>query len=692
MKSPLLLFAAFILLAGPLSAQSPRILPEGTQPADPRLDPLKDLNGYFPFEVPESLEAWEARKADLRQRVLVANGLWPMWERTPLNPVIHGKIERDGFTVEKVYFESLPGFYVTGLLFRPEGEAKEKRPAVLCPHGHGGRLQDHGAEGVLKQIAIGAERFEESGRMPKVARAATLARLGCVTFLYDMIGYADSTQLSRQLAHGFKTQRPEMEGKDSWGLFSTQAELRLQSIFGLQAWNSIRGLDFLESLPDVDPKRIGVTGGSGGGTQTIILGAIDPRPVVAFPNGMVSTSMQGGCTCENTVLLRIGTGNVELAGLFAPKPQGMTAANDWTREMMTKGLPELQKLYGLYGNQGDVLCEDLTHFKHNYNYVSRGIMYGLFNKHLGLGHKTPILEEDFKLLSAEEHAIWNDEHPEPEGGDDFEKELTRYLADESDQAIGDLAPGSEKYREVVGGAWKAMIGYNDSPVKGTEPPLMIRVHPKDSKRNESVIWIDGQGKDGLFDDKGNLNPLAQALSDAGITVVSADLFMQGEYLTDGKPVTETQTVKNPREFAGYTFGYNHPLFAHRVHDILNLIAVEKKRGAKKVHLIGSNGAAPWIAAAGAVGDGFEGKIALAGNVFRFADLTSYRDPNFLPGAVKYGDLPALVAQLNTHPLWFADGTVEVPTPVGFAFKTTGMDLKTSSAKIVTNATIEWLLK
>lgn len=668
-RTILLLFTTLFCLTGSLAAKSPRVLLEGAQPADPRLEPLKDLNGYFPFKVPDSLEVWEKRKDSLQERVLVANGLWPLWERTPLNPVIYGKIERPGFSVEKVYFESVPGFCVTGLLFRPAGEAKEKRPAVLCPHGHGGRLQDHGPDGVLKQIEMGAEKFNESGRTPKVARAAGLARLGCVTFLYDMIGYADSRQLSRQLVHGFKTQRPEMEGEDSWGFFSTQAELRLQSVFGLQAWNSIRGLDFLESLPDVDPKRIGVTGGSGGGTQTIILGAIDPRPIVAFPNGMVSTSMQGGCTCENTVLLRVGTGNVELAALFAPKPQGMTAANDWTKEMMTKGFPQLQRLYDFYGKKDFVICQEQTHFPHNYNSVTRGVMYKLFNQHLGLGHKEPIVEEDFTVLTAEEHAIWNAEHPEPEGGDAFERKLTRYLADESDQQIGALTPGSDEHRKVVGGAWKTMIGYDDDAAK-FEVPLSLRILPKDSKRNESVIWIHGQGKDGLFDDNGDLVALAQKSLDSGLAFVTADLFMQGEYLSGGKPVTETRTVKNPREFAGYTFGYNHTLFAQRVHDILNLVAAEKAKGAKKIHLIGTHGAGPWAAAAAAVADDFDGKLFVDTDGFRFADLKSYRDPQFLPGAVKYGDLPGLLALI----------------------KHSNADLKTSADAGVTNETVEWLLK
>ena len=85
-----------------------------------------------------------------------------------------------------------------------------------------------------------------------------------------------------------------------------------------------------------------MTGASGGGTQTFMLARSTPRRRSSFPAVMVSTAMQGGCTCENARCLRVGTGNIEFAALFAPKPQGMTAANDWTKEMATKGLPELQ--------------------------------------------------------------------------------------------------------------------------------------------------------------------------------------------------------------------------------------------------------------------------------------------------------------------------------------------------------------
>lgn len=260
--------AALFLQAHTAIAAGPQVSPEGKQPADQRLQPQKHLRGYFPFIPPKTPAEWEKRSAEVRQRILVSTGLWPMPAKTPANVKIHGLVKRDGFTVEKVYFESYPGHFVTGLLFRPTGKPG-KRPGVLSPHGHGGRLQDYGAKKIKELIAVGAERFEASGRYPKLARCATLARMGCVTFIFDMLGYADSGQLSFDLAHRYAKERPGFDTQKSWGLYGAQAELRLQSIMGIQTYNSIRALDFLASLDDVDASKLGVTGGSGGGTSTL---------------------------------------------------------------------------------------------------------------------------------------------------------------------------------------------------------------------------------------------------------------------------------------------------------------------------------------------------------------------------------------------------------------------------------------
>lgn len=718
--------SVFTLGSAPVSADDSRVYEQGKRPSDSRLQDPKDLNGYFPFTVPEGKAAWEQRASELRRRVMIATGIWPLPEKTPLNPVIHGKVTRPGFTVEKVYFEGVPGHFVTGLLFRPDdGKTGVKRPAVLCPHGHGGRLQDYGESAIRRLIADGAERFEKSGRFPKLARCAQLARMGCVVFIFDMLGYADSQQISFQLAHRFAKQRPEFEGKESWGLFSTQAESRLQSIMGIQTWNSIRCLDFLEQLPDVDAERMAVTGGSGGGTQTILLCAIDPRPIAAFPNGMVSTSMQGGCTCENCTLLRIGTGNVELAALFAPKPQAMTAANDWTREMMTKGYPQLQQLYGMLGAKDNVYCRPLLHFPHNYNSVSRATMYSWFNKHLKLGLEDPVLEEDYEPLSPAEYTVWNKEHPQPPSGDDYERSLTKYLAEESDKQIAALTPKDDaslqKFREIVGGAFASIIGRKLPDHKqiqrtkvdkqkangyilfkdilrlqshGEELPI-ISLFPTRTEWNGSVvIWVDGHGKQGLFTDAGEVRNEAIRLLDGGASIVAPDLFQQGDFLLDSQPVKQQRTVKNPREAASFTFAYNDTLFARRVHDILTVVSWVRNddHSPKQLHLLATHGMGPVAAAARVIAGTAIDKAAIDTGGFRFADLTSYRDPQFLPGAVKYGDLPALLALSAPHPLWIAGENGKTPDVVAKAFQATGQaaNVQSTASQNPLEEAIRWL--
>lgn len=430
------LLAPFLV---PLATAEDRVLPEGNRPDDRRLAPLKDLNGYFPFTPSATKEAWNSRATNLRRRLRVSLGLWPMPKKHDLHAVIHGKMDLGDYTIEKVYFESMPGFFVTGSLYRPK-DSSGKLPGVLSPHGHWaeGRFYDRGEAGAKADIASGAEERMSAARSPLQARCVQLARMGCVVFHYDMIGYADNRQVSYQVAHRFAKQRADMNGKDDWGLFSPRAESHAHSVMGLQTFNSIRALDFLESLEDVDPKRLGVTGASGGGTQSFILAALDPRPAVAAPAVMVSTAMQGGCTCENACGLRVAAGNVEFAALFAPKPLLLTAANDWTREMTTKGFPQLKKHYTTMGSPDHVELMSAVQFGHNYNYLSRKAMYHWFNRHLQLELKEPIGERDFKRLSSEQLTVWNADHPAPKGGPAFERKLLRHWAKDTQQQLASV--------------------------------------------------------------------------------------------------------------------------------------------------------------------------------------------------------------------------------------------------------------
>ncbi len=627
-----------------------RVLPAGQKSTDARLVRLHDLyDKDFYFTPPPTRAIWEKRRKELREQVLVANGLWPLPEKTPLNPVIHGKIEKDDYTIEKVFFASYPGHYVSGNLYRPKNKTG-KLPGVLFPHGHweDARFFDAGEPAAKKLVAGGGEKTMAGARHPLQALPAELARMGCVVFHYDMVGHSDSKVI-----------------KHREGFTDADAELHLQSFMGLQTWNSIRALDFLTALPDVDAKRIGVTGASGGGTQTFILCAVDDRPTVAFPAVMVSVEMQGGCVCENCSLQRVNTGNVELAGLFAPKPLGMSGANDWTLHIEEKGLPELKKLYKLYDAEDKVMAKCFPQFDHNYNQMSREVMYNWFNKHLKLGLTEPVVEKPFEPVPAKELSVYDEQHPRPKDFVDVER-LRTYLTEASDQQINALVPKDaknlENYRHVVGTALRVMVNDTLPDAKDVEATevgdkeehdgvtmrryLLAR---KSAKEKEAVpaigikgpefdgtvvVWVHPEGKASLFKD-GKLTPEAKKVLDRKAAILAVDVFGVGELQAE-KPLPVD------KKYAGFTFGYNRSLLANRVHDILTAVAMARgHEKTKVVDLVGFDKAGPWVLLARSLCGDAVRRTAADMNEFRFDKVRSTDDEMMLPGALKYGGLPAL---------------------------------------------------
>jgi len=659
-----LLFSALAFSSISLAADAPRVLPAGTQPDDIRLEPLKDLDGYFPWTPPSNEVAWKVRAEQLRTQLRVALGIFPEPTKTPLNAVIHGKVARDGFTVERVYFESMPGFFVTGSLFRPTTPGPH--PGVLCPHGHwnNGRFFRENEVNLKSQIARGAEELLTNGSAPLQARCAELARMGCVVFHYDMIGYADSQQFSQELVHKFARQRPEANNAQSWGFFSPQAEEHAQSLMGLQAWDSIRALDFLTSLPDVDPARIGCTGASGGGTQTFTLAALDPRVAVAFPAVMVSTAMQGGCTCENASLLRVGTGNIEIAALFAPKPMGMTCADDWTRDMPTKGFPDLAAHWTTLGKPENVKLFPHVQFPHNYNLRSREDMYGWMNQHLGLGLKETH-EHEFQPLSREELTVWDAQHPAPaETGLALEKRLCQWWQEDAAKQIaavgakitrpafdaifqralaGEKAAMNRKtLQKEDRGDWTLLRAMVENDARHEAVPTVF-FHPK-KWNGRTAVWLTAKGKAGLFNGSDPSDDVARLLN-AGWSVVGVDLIMQGEFMNDGGSDTPTRKVKNPREAAAYTFGYNNSLFVQRTHDVLSVLAFVRDHAEHKtehIALLALDETAPIAAAARALSEDFINSTVIDTHGFRFGKVDSLQSPWFQPAIAKYGDLPEIL--------------------------------------------------
>jgi dienelactone hydrolase len=636
-----------------LRADTPltNVFKPGDAKTDLRLGAPKTLNDYFPFAVPASLDEWKARATALRTQLKVALGIFPEPAKTPLDAVIHGKIARGTYTIEKVYFRSTPGHTVCGNLYRPT-KITGKVPGVLFAHGHwnDGRFHDAGEAGAKKMVERGEEPDVPRARLFMQALPVTLAKLGFVVFQFDMVGYADSTAIPHIARSGVP--HPQ-------GFADAEGELRLQSLLGLQTWNCIRSIDFLSSLPDVDASKLGMTGASGGGTQTFLTAALDERIAAAFPAVMVSTGMQGGCVCENCSLLRVNTGNVEIAGLIAPRPLAMSGANDWTKEIETKGLPELKKLYAMYGKEEWVAAKCWPQFPHNYSRPSREMMYGWFLKHL-MGKDGGAKEGDFEPLPPKQLSVFDAAHPRPKDELPADK-LRAAMTVSATETLAKLQSDPANLETVFRPAFRAMlvtdypksIEVRKAPVEskpdGATMHLAVlgRATEKDAvpvagvfgpkfTGEKAVVWAHPGGKASLFSD-GQFVPAARTLIDAGYAILAPDCFGTGEAVPP-KPHVVNKT------YAAFTYGYNRALLANRVHDLLTVVCFGKTMlKAKSLRLVGWGEAGTWAVLAKALAGDAVSKLAADLNQFRFEQVTDTADPHMLPGALKYGGLATALA-------------------------------------------------
>ncbi len=423
-RNRIMLWAFLALLWLPVStAFSAPSAPDGS---------IRDQNTPRDFPEIAAKAQWQERAREIREQILVSSGLWPLPEKTPLRPVIFGKIVRDGYSVEKVYFQTYPSFYLAGNLYRPLGQGKGPFPAILNPHGH----WEHG-------------RLNDTEVCSIPGRCINFARQGMIAFSYDMVGYNDThfpespTNIPFYKIHrDFATNDP---ANLLWSI----------SLMGLQTWNSIRALDFIASLPDADPHRLACTGASGGGTQTFILGAIDDRLAAQAPVVMVSHTMQGGCGCENMPSLRIEFSNMEIAAAAAPRPQILVGASgDWTRTMLTVEGPAIARIYDLFGAP-EKLRYVRFDFPHNYNQTSRQAVYQWFDHWLLDQPDAPVKEIAFQKEPDADLRVFPDGKLPPDAlsQDDLIKSLKQtHQAQLQSLQPKDLASW-QKYKQIIEPAW-----------------------------------------------------------------------------------------------------------------------------------------------------------------------------------------------------------------------------------------------
>lgn len=348
------LLTAAASTASSFAASSPSWLPS-VVPPPPETGPALTQGGYLKPEQGQAvLEAalkqfpdrasWETYGKHVRQRMQEGLNLVPWPRRTPLNAVIHSKRSYDGYTVESVFFESFPGNIVTGTLYRPTAP-QGPMPVVLSTHGHSRRVQTNADYATHARFGAGMQ-----------ARSASLARMGATVFAIDMLGYGDSIQVYGQDAH------------------------RTSPVLTIQTWNSMRALDFLLDLPGVDATRVAVSGESGGGTQSFLLAALDPRVTLSAPVVMVSSYFFGGCHCESGLPIHRSAdhfvNNAMIAALFAPKPLLIVSdGKDWTAHNPQYEYPFLQKIYGYYGATDKVANVHLPEEGHDYGPSKRQAFY-----------------------------------------------------------------------------------------------------------------------------------------------------------------------------------------------------------------------------------------------------------------------------------------------------------------------------
>jgi hypothetical protein len=357
----------------------------------------------------------------------------------------------------------------------------------------------------------------------------------------------------------------------------------------------------------------------------------------------------------------------------------MAAAKEWTIEIETKGLPELKQVWALYDRPDLVAAKVFPQFGHNYNGVSRQVMYEWFDQHLGLKTPPPIGERDFEYLPSSELTVFDASHPQPTDGRNVQA-LRAYLTETADRQFADLlaetsSKGLEPYRKVVGTAARVMLDAAVSGadavevrvaegapqktaagltiVKGTlgrhgerqQVPFVILEPEK--KSGLLVVWIDGEGKQHLVGGKG-IRPEVLALLDAGAVVASADVFRTGEYFAPGEAPAYAAVDAN---YPAFTFCYNRPTIAERVRDVVAATtAFAARPGATRVRLVGTGTAGPWVLLARTALEGRVERTLVDLDGFAFDQLGSAGDPNFLPGALKYGGIGGLGALAAPGPL------------------------------------------
>jgi hypothetical protein len=536
-------------------------------------DAMSDPRPY----VPATLREWQARAQALRPALSRTLGLDPAPADTPLDVRVTGSLQRDGYTIDRVAYQTWPGFYATGWLYRP-ATLDEPAPAILNPHGH----------------------WQDGARNPTVqARLIGLARRGYVALAVD-------------------------------SLHVTDFPIGLCSLT-VMTWNNLRGIDLLQSLPEVDGERIGCTGASGGGQQTMYAAALDDRIkatvnvcLVTHFKKILFSDERTHCECNHVPGLMALTDEPEICGLIAPRPSlYLCVTGDWTADFPTDEYPDMQRMYDLHG-AGDAIDVEQWDCGHDYHAEMRSRMYAWFARHLGIDEPSDLAEREEDLLPADTLNDLDGPVPSSRPWTDF----PMFYREQHAGDAGPLTPDAlqrllgEDRRSLHARRAPHVDAHGDHVVLGaTGVPIPVTAHAhggSECKGLALVLHPDGRQTVGADD--------ARTLQEAGWDVLLADVRLRGELAI---------------RWGLNTVVWGRPEIGMAVDDIANLLD-SRANAYTQVACVGL-GEMGWVAVCAAVMDSRITQVLAPGLSPRFLDGP---DAVSLPNLLRCGtadDLLALVA-------------------------------------------------
>ncbi len=567
---------------------------------------------------------WESVSQRIRNSILVSCGLDPMPQRTPLKTTILTHLDRDGYTVDVIQFQPFPGVYVAGNLYRPKGSPGKRYPGILNPHGH----WEQG-------------RLEQTETADGPARCVQFARMGMIALSYDMLGYQDTTQFTA-IKPGENAPRPKFYDQHVALFRDPGLQLWNLSLMGVQLWNSIRAIDVLLSLPEVDPERIGCTGESGGGTQTFLLGAVDDRIRVSAPVNMVSHTMQGGCFCENAPGLRVEFSNLDFAAAFAPRPMLLVGATgDWTKDLLEVEAPSIGGIYDLMGVRDRIHA---VRFKagHNYNQASREAVYAWFNQWLLGAAPADRLAEMASPREPRANLKLPIDYQYPSDALNESAFVSAWISNQQ-AALQTLKPTDEKSLKRIQERAERFSSYwwpendnsNTSALTASMGKASTPGGSPETKKGVVILVSTNRLTDSLQ------SALIKPLRENGFAVEELEPYQTG--------ANRDIHVLSQSLFTNFFNTYNRTILERRVKDIRDACQLARKtHGTDRVILMGTGEAGLWCLLAAPVASA----VIADGSSLAPASSPRWLDPErFLPGFNLFGgvEMSAIVAAKS--PLW-----------------------------------------